>query len=90
MEDWPLLGRLYGRTWQRVCAEVYRIYGRRCWLCGQDGADTVDHVIPLNKGGTNALANLRPAHGRKSTSCAGNFGRSNRKQTKQSWIASGW
>lgn len=33
-----------------------------CWICGQPGADSVDHVVPLAKGGTNALDNLRPAH----------------------------
>lgn len=33
-----------------------------CWLCGQAGADTLDHVLPLSCGGTNDPANLRPAH----------------------------
>lgn len=42
-------------------------YGRCCWLCGCDwdalGSfdQTVDHVIPLDAGGTNWPANLRPA-----------------------------
>ena len=36
---------------------------RVCWLCGHDGADQVDDVVPKAKGGTSALANLRPAHG---------------------------
>jgi len=34
-----------------------------CYLCGEPGADTVDHVIPVAEGGTNELDNLRPAHG---------------------------
>lgn len=44
-------------------------YGRRCYLCGCDwdvlplGQKTIDHVIPLSKGGTNWPANLRPACG---------------------------
>jgi len=31
--------------------------GYKCWYCGEDG-DTVDHWIPLCRGGTNALVNL--------------------------------
>lgn len=47
-------------------------YGSTCWLCGKpiDTALprthrwglTVDHVTPRALGGTNDLANLRPAH----------------------------
>ena len=44
----------------------------RCWICGDDGADTADHVTPVSRGGTSALDNLRPAH----RSC--NFARGNR------------
>jgi 5-methylcytosine-specific restriction endonuclease McrA len=43
-------------------ALVFAEYGRTCWLCGADGADTVDHKQPRALGGTDALANLRPAH----------------------------
>lgn len=32
-----------------------------CSLCGQAIADTVDHIIPLSRGGDHSLANLRPA-----------------------------
>jgi 5-methylcytosine-specific restriction endonuclease McrA len=35
-------------------------YGGRCRLCGEI-ADTIDHVRPLVKGGSNHPANLRPA-----------------------------
>lgn len=34
--------------------------GGRCWMCGGLG-DTIDHVIPLSRGGAHALANLRTA-----------------------------
>lgn len=37
----------------------------RCWLCGEPVAliwMTLDHVIPVAHGGSNAQANLRPAH----------------------------
>ena len=33
-----------------------------CWICGQDGADSVDHVIPRNQGGDDNPDNLRAAH----------------------------
>lgn len=42
-------------------------FGHRCYLCGCDWDallskdQTVEHVIPLSKGGTNWPANLRPA-----------------------------
>ncbi len=35
-------------------------YGGLCWVCGAE-ATTIDHVIPLAKGGSNWPANLRPA-----------------------------
>lgn len=34
-------------------------YGGRCWLCGKEHEE-VDHVIALNRGGSNWPANLRP------------------------------
>jgi 5-methylcytosine-specific restriction endonuclease McrA len=42
-------------------------YGGKCWMCG-DPADTIDHVIPLSRGGSNWPANLRPAC--KSCNCS--------------------
>jgi 5-methylcytosine-specific restriction endonuclease McrA len=41
---------------------VLSTYGTVCHLCGGQGADSPDHVIPRSKGGSNALDNLRPAH----------------------------
>jgi 5-methylcytosine-specific restriction endonuclease McrA len=37
-------------------------YGTVCWLCGRDGADSADHLLPRSMGGSDALENLRPAH----------------------------
>ena len=67
--------RTRGVTLQRLRKRVFDLYGDECWLCHQGGADTIDHIIPLIHGGTDDLDNLRPAHGRKSSSCVGNFSR---------------
>ena len=60
-------------TPSRVSADrVLEIYGHRCSICGEkiflnlprtspEGL-TVDHVIPISRGGTDDIANLRPAH----------------------------
>jgi 5-methylcytosine-specific restriction endonuclease McrA len=54
----------YDYEWQKIRKEILDI-SRRCWLCGHDGADSVDHVIPLSRGGARLdPANLRPAHSR--------------------------
>ena len=64
-----------GRANQKLRDRVFAYYGDTCWLCGIDGADTIDHVVMISQGGTNDLDNLRPAHGRKSQFCVGNFSR---------------
>jgi 5-methylcytosine-specific restriction endonuclease McrA len=33
--------------------------GDKCFRCGSDGPLTIEHVIPLGRGGTNDLGNLR-------------------------------
>jgi HNH endonuclease len=49
-----------------VVAELVERDGDRCWYCGctfaeQDRACTIDHVLPVSRGGGNELANLRLA-----------------------------
>lgn len=52
----------YGHRWQQVRRKVLDACDV-CWLCGHRGADSVDHVIPISKGGAHLdPANLRPAH----------------------------
>lgn len=59
-----------GSAWQKLSKQVLDEYGRICWICQGDGADTVDHLIPKSKGGTDDWDNLRPAH----RSCNGRRG----------------
>lgn len=39
----------------------YAMFGNRCAYCNQDTDLSIDHVIPLSRGGTNWPANIRPA-----------------------------
>lgn len=41
-------------------AEVLELYGNRCAFCGVDGHMTVDHIIPISRGGGNWPWNIRP------------------------------
>jgi 5-methylcytosine-specific restriction endonuclease McrA len=54
-----------GRKWQEVRMAVFRAHGRICVLCGHDGANQVDHVIPVAVAPQLAwtMSNLRPCHG---------------------------
>ena len=66
-----------GYRWRKARAAILAA-SDICWLCGHPGADTVDHVIELDRGGPELdPANLRPAHGKKNpvTGCPGNYGR---------------
>lgn len=36
-----------------------------CHICGHTGADEVDHVLALARGGSEDISNLAPAHGAK-------------------------
>ncbi|WP_427136733.1 HNH endonuclease [Pseudarthrobacter sp. S9] len=41
-------------------AARFSLWGRRCWMCGIEGATQEDHVKPIVKGGSHCLSNLRP------------------------------
>jgi 5-methylcytosine-specific restriction endonuclease McrA len=42
-------------------SEVLKSYERRCAYCGAAGPLTIDHRIPLSRGGTNTQDNVKPA-----------------------------
>ena len=42
--------------WQQLCEQ----YEYRCACCGEKKPLTVDHVIPLSRGGSNAIENIQP------------------------------
>ena len=44
-------------TWKRIRGRVLRRDGYICAYCGQM-ANTVDHILPVSKGGTDDMENL--------------------------------
>ena len=53
--------RLTGRPWRRRKAQVLA-NSTICHICGHDQADTADHLVPIERGGSNDMSNLKPAH----------------------------
>lgn len=51
-----------GRLTPDAVAARFAFCGYRCWICGGGDATTIDHVIPLFRGGLNLASNIRPAH----------------------------
>ena len=41
--------------------DLRRLYASRCTYCGTDGSMTLDHVIPVSRGGSLGIGNLAPA-----------------------------
>jgi len=54
-----LRGREVGSFSPGEWTAMLDFYERCCLCCGADGV-TVDHVVPLSKGGSNALENIQP------------------------------
>ena len=65
-----------GRRWRALRLSIL-VESDICWLCGERGADTVDHVVPVSKRPDLEYApeNLRPAHGKRTPTCIGNYAR---------------
>lgn len=51
-----------GWSIQKLHREIIQRYRGICHVCGKDGSDEVDHVLPLSQGGTDTADNLRPIH----------------------------
>jgi 5-methylcytosine-specific restriction endonuclease McrA len=49
-------GRFTAEEWLALCEK----YDNRCLCCGAQEKLSVDHVIPLSRGGTNYIDNLQP------------------------------
>ena len=72
----------------RIVPLVFATYGTTCHVCGQPGADEVDHV---RAGDDHSLDNLRPIHGRatpqrchaRKSSAEGNTARWKVRQRRQ-------
>lgn len=70
-----------GRAWQALAHAVIADQHGICWRCGNPGADTAGHVLPVKTHPHLALSwdNLRAEHGRKHTldvdgfDCIGNY-----------------
>jgi 5-methylcytosine-specific restriction endonuclease McrA len=50
--------------------ELWRLYNSKCFYCG-DKSTTMDHVIPLSRGGSHGIGNLVPSCGPCNYSKAG-------------------
>lgn len=61
-------GSVWAKRKRQVRKQVIAKHGLTCWLCKKPIATeadvTLDHVLPVKKGGRLHLANLRPAHKR--------------------------
>ncbi len=49
-------GSFTEEEWEDLC----EYYNNICLRCGKEGKMTVDHIVPLSKGGTNYIENLQP------------------------------
>ena len=50
------IGKFTSAEWEELCT----LYNNKCVCCEEIKPLTVDHVIPLSKGGTNYISNIQP------------------------------
>jgi len=62
MKALPQNSKRYPRKWENIRLRVLARDNRICGICHKPGANSVDHIIPIAKGGTHDMANLRAAH----------------------------
>lgn len=74
--------RMGGRKRQERNARILSA-SNVCHICGHGGADAVDHVIALARGGTEDMSNLRPAH--HDVPCPDCGKRCNREKADKPW-----
>lgn len=82
LENWikPCSGRPSRSEWERIRTEVYFRDDYTCQYCGERGKKLeCDHVIPVSRGGTHDLDNLK-------TACF-KCNRSKRNKTIEEWQA---
>lgn len=53
-------GTVIAAEWRALC----EYYDNRCLCCGVIGSLTMDHVVPLSKGGTHTIDNVQPLCGK--------------------------
>lgn len=51
----------YRLDWKQLKKQVFKRYGRKCYMCRTFPADTLDHYLPAALGGKTTVDNLRPA-----------------------------
>ena len=52
------------RGWERTRRRILRRDRHVCYVCHRDGADQVDHIVPVSQGGGEEDSNLAAIHGR--------------------------
>lgn len=56
-------------AWRALREEILERDGYLCYLCGDPGADTVDHIVSVAAGGSDDVDNLAAVHDRNPPHC---------------------